>query len=100
MATIYSDVDYLQAVVKEYRIDLPIYLNIDNVMQCSSTNNAQKREIINAFLDKAHRSDMYIGVYGSDSNLADCKVYILDLSGYDCFLVKEENSSRYDGLQL
>lgn len=98
LVTIYSDVDYLQAVVKEYKIDLPIYLNIDNVMQCSSTNNAQKREIINAFLDKAHRSDMYIGVYGSDSNLADCKEYILDVSGYDCFLVKEENSSRYDGI--
>ena len=32
LATIYSDVDYLQAVVKEYKIDLPIYLNIDNVM--------------------------------------------------------------------
>lgn len=98
LSTIYTDVDYLQAIVKEYHIDLPIYLNIDNVMTCSSTNNAQKKEIINAFLDKASRSDMYIGVYGCDSNLADCKEYVLDLSGYDCFLVKEEGSSRYEGV--
>lgn len=98
LATIYEDVDFLQAIVKEYKIDLPIYLNIDKVMSCSSTNNAQKKEIINAFLDKSSRSDMYIGVYGSDSNLADCKEYVLDISGYDCFLVKEEGSSRYEGV--
>ena len=98
LATIYTDVDFLQSIVKEYKIDLPIYLNIDNVMHCSSTNNAQKKEIINAFLDKASRSDMYIGVYGCDSNLADCKEYVLDISGYDCFLVKEEQSERYDGI--
>ena len=85
LATIYTDVDFLQAIVKEYKIDLPIYLNIDNVMQCSSTNNAQKKEIINAFLDKTSRSDMYIGVYGSDSNLADCKEYVLDLSRVTTF---------------
>ena len=98
LATIYTDVDFLQAIVKEYKIDLPIYLNIDNVMMCSSTNNAQKKEIINAFLDKASRSDMYIGVYGCDSNLADCKEYVTDLSPYDCFLVEEASSSRYDGV--
>ena len=98
LATIYTDVDFLQAIVKEYNIDLPIYLNIDNVMMCNSTNNAQKKEIINAFLDKASRSDMYIGVYGCDSNLADCKEYVTDLSLYDCFLVKESYASRYDGV--
>ena len=98
LASIYSDVDFLQAIVKEYEIDLPIYLNIDNVMMCSGTNNAQKKEIISAFLDKASRSDMYIGVYGCDSNLADCSEYVIDLSPYDCFLVQEDNSNRFDGI--
>ena len=31
LATIYEDVDFLQAIVKQYRIDLPVYCNINSI---------------------------------------------------------------------
>ncbi len=97
LAQIYKDVDYLQAVVKEYNIDLPVYCNIDGVMENKNLNNAQRKEIIEAFVDKANRSDMYLGVYGKDSNLVDCNQYIFDLNDYDCFLVQDKYEIRFDG---
>lgn len=97
LAQIYKDVDYLQAVVKDYKIDLPVYCNIDGVMENKDLNNAQRTEIIEAFINKANRSDMYLGVYGKDSNLVDCDLYIYDLSGYDCFLVQDKETISFDG---
>lgn len=98
LSEIYRDVDYLQAIVKEYKIDLPIYCNIDNIMSNPNLNNAQRSEIIGAFVDKASRSDMYLGIYGSDSNLVDCDTYIFDLSDYDCYLVQDDYDIKYDGV--
>ena len=98
LAEIYRDVDYLQAVVKEYNIDLPIYCNIDNIMNNPNLNNAQRSEIIGAFVDKASRSDMYLGIYGTDTNLFDCNTYIYDLSSYDCYLVQDDYEIKYDGV--
>lgn len=89
LAQIYKDVDYLQAVVKDYKIDMPIYLNVDGIMENKDLNNAQRVEIIEAFIDKAERSDMYLGFYGKDSNLTDCSNFIYDLKGYDCFLIQD-----------
>lgn len=97
LAQIYKDVDYLQAVVKDYKIDLPVYCNIDGIMENKNLNNVQRAEIIEAFINKANRSDMYLGVYGKDSNLVDCNYYIYDLSNYDCFLVQDSADIRFDG---
>lgn len=97
LAQIYKDVDYLQAIVKDYKIDMPVYLNIDGIMENKDLNNAQRVEIIEAFIDKANRSDMYLGVYGKDCNLVDCNQYIYDLSKYDCFLVQDSSEIKYDG---
>lgn len=97
LATIYEDVDFIQAIVKKYKIDLPIYCNIDNIMNSTSLNNAQRSAIMNAFIDKTSRSDMYFGFYGNDSNLCDCKEYVLDISLYDCFVVQEDETIRYNG---
>ncbi len=97
LARIYKDVDYLQAVVKDFKIDLPVYCNIDGIMENKDLNNAQRKEIIEAFISKADKSDMYLGVYGKDSNLVDCNEYIYDLKDYDCFLVQDQNDIKYDG---
>lgn len=97
LAQIYKDVDYLQAIVKDYKIDLPVYCNIDGVMENKNLNNAQRKEIIEAFVSKAERSDMYLGMYGKDSNLVDCNRFIYDLSNYDCFLVQDSSTIKFDG---
>ena len=97
LATIYEDVDFLQAIVKEYKIDLPVYCNIDSIMNSSKLNNAQRAEIMNAFIDKMSRSDMYFGLYGTDSNLFDCSKYVTAINEYDCYLVEDSDKIKYDG---
>ena len=97
LAQIYKDVDYLQAIVKDHKIDMPVYLNIDGIMENKTLNNAQKTAIIDAFTQKALRSDMYVGFYGKDCNLVDCNQYIYNLKAYDTFLVQDSEEIVYDG---
>ena len=97
LAQIYKDVDFLQAVVKDYKIDMPVYLNIDGIMENKDLNTAQRTEIIEAFTEKAQRSDMYLGLYGKDSNLVDCNTYVFDTHKYDCFVVQDKEEIAYDG---
>jgi len=97
LATIYEDVDFLQSIVKEYKIDLPVYCNIDSIMNSTELNNAERAEIMNAFIDKMSRSDMYFGLCGTDSNLYDCNEYIISTKEYDCYLVQDSKEIKYDG---
>ncbi len=93
---VYTGIDFLQAIIKEYNIDFPIYFNIDNVMNNENLNNAQKETIISTFLDKTSRSDMYIGLYGTDTNLYNCNEYIIDISQYDTYLVQDSKDIKYN----
>lgn len=93
----YYDVDFLQAIVKEYKIDFPIYFNIESIMSNETLNVAQKKEIMDAFIDKMSRSDMYLGLYGKDSVLCECNKYVTDITSYDCFLVKESEKIKFKG---
>ena len=97
LAKMHKDIDFLQAVVKQYNIDMPIYCNIDNIMNNKNLNNAEKTTLIEAFLDKATRSNMYVGLYGSDTSLTDCNLYITKITDYDTFLVEDNESIRYPG---
>jgi len=98
LSDIYNDIDFLQSIVKEYKIDLPVYCNLDYIMNNKNLNNAQRTEIIEAFLDKTTRSDMYVGLYGTDTNLADCNDRIFNISNYDCFLVQDSENIKYNGV--
>lgn len=98
LATIYEDVDFLQAIVKEYKIDLPVYCNIDFIMNSTKLNTAERAEILNSFIDKMSRSDMYFGLYGTDSNLCDCNEYVISTKEYDCYLVEDSEEVKYDGV--
>lgn len=93
----YYDVDFLQAIVKEYKIDFPIYFNIESIMSNETLNIAQRQEIMDAFIDKMSRSDMYLGLYGKDSVLCECNKYVTDITSYDCFLVKESEKVKFKG---
>lgn len=97
LASIYSDVDFLQAIVKEYKIDLPVYCNIDSIMESKELNSAEREEILNAFIDKISRSDMYFGLYGTNTNLIECNNYIISTKEYDCYVVEDNNEIKYDG---
>ena len=97
LSEIYEEIDLLQAIVKEYPIDFPVYCNIDHIMNNDVLNNVQKAEIIQAFTDKLSRSDMYIGLYGTDSNLYDCNKYVFNTDLYDCFVVQDDKEMKFNG---
>lgn len=97
LAKMYKDIDFLQAILKQYNIDMPVYCNIDNIMNNKNLNNAEKSALIEAFLDKATRSNIYVGLYGTDTNLYDCNEFITKISEYDTFLIQDNETIRYQG---
>lgn len=97
LAKMHKDIDFLQAIIKQYNIDMPIYCNIDNIMNNKNLNNAEKTTLIEAFLDKTSRSNMYVGLYGSDTNLSDCNEFITKITDYDTFLIQDNETIRYTG---
>lgn len=97
LAKMHKDIDFLQAILKQYNIDMPIYCNIDNIMNNKNLNNAEKQTLIEAFLDKATRSNMYVGLYGTDTNLSDCNEYITKITDYDTFLTLDSENIKFTG---
>ena len=98
LGDLYSDIDYLESILKKFEIDMPVYFNIDSIMNNKSLNNAMKKELISAFVDKMNDSSFRIGFYGTDTNLTDLHNYILDISDKSIFLVKEsEDLIKYNG---
>lgn len=98
LAKMYKDIDFLQAILKQYNIEMPVYCNIDNIMNNKNLNNAEKTALIEAFLDKATRSNLYVGLYGTDTNLSDCNEYITKITDYDTFLIEDNETIRYQGV--
>ena len=66
---IYKDIDYVKSVLKENDINLPVYMNINHIVENVNLNNNQKKELIVAFLEKCSSNGMYVGVSGTDTNL-------------------------------
>ena len=97
LAKMYKDIDFLQSILKQYNIDMPVYCNIDNIMNNKNLNNAEKNALIEAFLDKATRSNIYVGLYGTDTNLYDCNEFITKISEYDTFLIQDNETIKYQG---
>lgn len=97
LADFYKDLDFLQAIIKEFKIDLPIYCNIENIANNNSLNNAEKRALIEAFIEKANHSSLFLGLYGTDTTLYNFNKYILDITDYNCFLVQDSEERKYMG---
>lgn len=98
LGDLYSDIDYLESILKKFEIDMPVYFNIDSIMNNKSLNNAMKRELISAFVDKMNDSSFRIGFYGTDTNLTDLHNYILDIGDKSIFLVKDNDETiKYNG---
>lgn len=97
LGSIYKDIDFIQSLLLTYKIDLPIFLNIDGIMNNKSLNNIQKNSLIEAFINKANASNLYIGMSGSDMSLSLCEEYICSLKDFDCYLIKDNSSYDYSG---
>ena len=94
---IYQDFDFVEAIMTKYKIDFPIYLNIEGIVNNKKLNQPMKEAIIDSFLNKAEESQMYVGIYGSDTTLTLCNEYVYNLNDYDCFLVQDKEDIEYPG---
>lgn len=98
LAEIYNDVELVKSVLTENKIDFPVYLNIDKIIENDDLDMDMKTKIIKSFLEKCQSNNIYVGIQGKDSNLCRVKKYC-KIVDYDAFLIKESNSNEvlYDG---
>lgn len=93
---IYDDVELVKGIIAKNKVDLPIYFNIDKVIENNDIDNDTKIKIITMFLDKCSANGMYIGVYGKDTNLVYLKKYC-KITEYDAYVVMDKEEIEYDG---
>lgn len=93
---ILKEVLYLKDIMKEYNTELPVYLNIDKIVQNSSLDNSRKRNLITSFLEKCTTNNIYVGVTGKDTNLKLMKDN-LGIDDYDALVIKNNDTISYDG---
>jgi len=95
---IYNDVELAKGFIKDYTIDMPVYLNIDNIVENDSLSPEVKGELINNFLEKCSSNGMYVAVKGKDSNLVLLDKYTtVPLKEYDVYLVMDKQIISYKG---
>lgn len=95
-SAIYDDVEYVNGILSKYQVDFPVYLDINSLMEEDSLNTEMKTKIAKDFLEKCASNDIYVGVYGTDTNLCRFKKYC-NISSYDAFLVMDSDKIKYDG---
>lgn len=93
---IYDDVEYAKGIVKNYGIDFPVYLDIDRIITNDNLNNEMKTKLIKDFVEKCSANNIYVGLYGTDTNLCRVKQYC-GITEYDSFLVMDKDVIEYDG---
>lgn len=93
---IYDDVEYVKGILSDYEVDFPVYLNIDEIITNDDLNVEMKTKLIKDFLEKCSSNNIYVGIYGTDTNLCRVKKYC-DITDYDAFLVMDNKEILYDG---
>lgn len=95
-AGIYDDVEYAKSIVRDYKVNFPVYLNIDKIITNDDLNNEMKTKLIKDFLEKCAANNIYVGLHGTDTNLCRVKEYC-GITGYDALVVQEKETIDYDG---
>lgn len=95
---IYNDAEYAKTLVSKYKIDFPVYLGIDKIMENNDLNSTVKSELIQQFAIKATSNGMYFGIYGTDTNLYNLNKYCFDISKYDVYLKEDSLERKYKGI--
>ena len=94
---IYDDVEYAKGIIRDHKIDFPVYLNIDGIITNDNLNNEMKTKLIKDFCEKCSANNIYVGLYGTDTNLKRVKEYC-NITEYDAFLVMDKENIEYDGV--
>lgn len=96
LCEIYDDIEYTKSVIKDNNIDMPVFLSIDNIMNDDDLSAKEKADMVLTFLKMAEENGMFVGVYGTSTNLEFFDKYCLDLSEYTTFVVKD-GATEYSG---
>lgn len=95
-AAIFDDVEYVKGLLSEYNVSFPVYLNIDTLMEDTSLSPDLITKYANDFLKKCADNHIYVGVYGTDSNLCRFKEHT-GIDSYDAFVIQDQEKIQYDG---
>lgn len=95
---IFEDIEFTKSILEEYSIDLPVYLNIENIMKNESLSMTDKISLINEYLLITEKNNIYVGLYGTSTNLEKINKNSGSMcKKYDCFVI-EDGITEYNGL--
>ena len=94
---IFEDVEYTKSVIEKNNVGLPIYFNVDKIMSNDKLSYVDKANLISEYLNLVNKNNIYVGLYGTSSNLVFLDKYCMSISDkYDCFVV-DDGIVKYDG---
>lgn len=96
LGSLYKDVDYIKGIVENNHISYPIYLDVNQLLDNPDLDLDTIIKYSNAFIEKCNSNGLYIGLYGTDSNLCRFKEYT-GIDSLDAFLIQDSEEIQYDG---
>lgn len=98
---IHRDVDLAKSIVEKHegKIDLPIFFNVDSIIESYDLTSDEKTNLIMTFLSKCESNGMFVCLYGKDVNLVRFKSVCENVVNYNCCIVcdNKEGTIKYDG---
>lgn len=97
MLEIYEDIEYTKSVIEKNDIDLPVYFDIDNIIENDNLSMSEKAALILEYITIIKKNNIYVGLYGSSTNLSILNQYGIQISAtIDCF-IKKDGITDYNG---
>lgn len=96
VSEVYNDVELVKGIVSKYDVNMPVYLDIDEIVKSKDLSNDEKKKIIEIFNDKCSANGICSFLYGTDTNLC----YVKDYLNYNCadsYLVMDNDTIKYSG---
>lgn len=95
---IFEDIEFVKSIIEDNNIELPVYLSVDKLMNDNNLSMSDKASLISTFLNLVRENNIYVGLYGTSTNLSILNQYGFPISEkYDCFVV-EDGKTKYTGL--
>lgn len=93
---IYEDIEFTKGILEKHIIDLPVYLNIKNILENDNLSMIEKTNLIKEYIRITEANNIYVGLYGTSTNLSTLNQYGFKITETDCFVV-EDGITKYNG---
>lgn len=104
LGDVYLDLEYLIGIMKQYKINYPVYVNVDSFFENEQLTCEEAICYINAFLEKAHENHLYVGVMGKERYISDyfdtCDTLIMDSVDIQRGLIQRKGEHYYADFAL